>query len=127
VKVLVQEALRRAHAVFVGSVASVTDRAIPLPSRPSMVMRDRKVVMVLERGWKGALRDSVVVFTGNGAGDCGYLFQVGERYLVFAVASDSGAFATGTCTLTQALAGAGKYLRALGEASIRPRANSIRP
>src|SRR6266702_1465656 len=80
VNVLVQEALRRADAVFVGSVASVTDRAIPLPSRPSLVMRDRKIVLVLERRWKGAARDSAFAVTRTRYSDYGHPIQLKEHY-----------------------------------------------
>ena|SRR2546429_9588227 len=129
VKVVVAEGLRKADAVFVGSVASVIDSATPLASRPSMVVHTRRVLLVLERGWKGALSDSLVVWTGNGAGDCGYPFKVGERYLVFAVSSGSAGFSTGVCTLTQPLSKAGRYIRALGDASIHRQrgSESMRP
>jgi len=83
-----------------------------------MIVRTLKVVLIVDRAWKGVVRDSVVIWTGTGSGDCGYPFQVNERYLVFAAAADSGAFSTGICTLTQPLAAAGAYVRALGEASV---------
>ena len=128
-KAMVKAALPRTDAVFIGSVVSVTDRTWPLPSRPSMIVRTRKVVLVLDRAWKGALEDSVVIWTGTGSGDCGYPFQVNERYLVFAAAADSGAFSTGLCTLTQPLDAASEYVRALGDASIHAQhgSDSVRP
>ena len=117
-KAMVKAALPRTDAVFIGSVVSVTDRTWPLPSRPSMIVRTLKVVLIVDRAWKGVLRDSVVIWTGTGSGDCGYPFQVNERYLVFATAADSGAFSTGICTLTQPVATASEYVRALGEAMV---------
>jgi len=128
-KAMVKAALPRTDAVFIGSVVSVTDRTWPLPNRPSMIVRSLKVVLIVDRAWKGVLGDSVVIWTGTGPGDCGYPFQVSERYLVFAAAADSGAFSTGICTLTQPLAAASKYVRALGEATVHVQldSNSRRP
>jgi len=117
-KAMVKAALPRTDAVFIGSVLSVTDRTWPLPTRPSMIVRTLKVVLIVDRAWKGVLTDSVVIWTGTGPGDCGYPFQVNERYLVFAAAADSGAFSTSICTLTQPLAAASEYVRGLGEATI---------
>jgi hypothetical protein len=41
--------------------------------------------------------------TGLGGGDCGYPFEVGKRYRVYAFKNESGEFSTGICSGTRAL------------------------
>jgi hypothetical protein len=43
------------------------------------------------------------VRTGLGGGDCGFRFEVGKRYLVYAFADDSGRLSTGICSGTAML------------------------
>jgi hypothetical protein len=44
------------------------------------------------------------VVTGAGGGDCGFGFEVGERYLVYASRRESGELTTGICSRTNLLA-----------------------
>src|SRR5688572_16530322 len=46
--------------------------------------------------------DIVSVETGSGGGDCGYGFQVGETYLIYANANNTtGTYSTGICNRTR--------------------------
>ena len=115
VKARVKEELRRYDAVFVGSVTSVRDTVVPLfPESPRSEIRVRLAVVALDQSWKGPASTSLVIWTGAGGGDCGYPFEVGRRYLIFALATDSSRLSAHSCSLTQLLDGAGKYVRALG-------------
>jgi hypothetical protein len=60
------------------------------------------------------MTDTVTVWTPDDVGVCGFDFEEGQRYLVFAKARDSLSLSSGLCTGTQALAGAGAHLRVLG-------------
>ena len=120
VKSRVRDELRRYDAVFVGSVTSFTDTLLPfLPEAPQSRIRVRKAVVRLELSWKGPVSDSLVIWTGMGSGDCGYPFEIGERYLVFAIATDSTRLSAHTCSLTQPFEGAGEYIKALGDPRFR--------
>ena len=48
------------------------------------MMPPSKPLIVPSSSWKGALTDTVVVWTPDNEGACGFAFQEGEHYLVFA-------------------------------------------
>src|SRR6267378_269796 len=54
-----------------------------------------------------------VVYTGSGAGDCGYPFVVGTSYLVYAGSGGDGRLSTGTCSGTKPEIISGGILRQL--------------
>lgn len=59
------------------------------------------IVTFTENRWyKGSQRNRVEVETGLGGGDCGFPFELGKRYLVYAYKEDSGRFSTGICSAT---------------------------
>ena len=64
-------------AIFSGVVTSIT------PINTDGV-GERKVSIKVERAYKGIDKNQVEVFTGDGRMDCGFPFEVGERYLVYA-------------------------------------------
>ena len=66
-----------------------------------------------ERAWKGVTESAVTVTTGNGGGDCGYGFEQGKEYLVYAY-GDKESLDTGICTRTQPIIDAYVDLAALG-------------
>jgi hypothetical protein len=83
----------------------------------------RLVVLRIEELFKGAVAPLIVLVTGSGGGDCGYVFEDGKEYLVFAemtsdkrmktVVSSSEVLTTSICTFTQPAAGATALLDAL--------------
>ncbi|HSI34441.1 MAG: hypothetical protein ACAI43_23390 [Phycisphaerae bacterium] len=97
------EAMGKCDAVFLGKVTAVErgDRGI-------------RVTIAVEKSWKGDARAELVVTTGMGGGDCGYGFQQGKSYVVYAYARDTG-LSTGTCSRTCHIDDAGEDLKALGE------------
>ena len=52
------------------------------------------------RWYKGSQQNRVEVETGLGGGDCGFPFELGKRYLVYASKEDSGRLSTGICSAT---------------------------
>jgi hypothetical protein len=56
----------------------------------------------------------VSVDTGTGGGDCGYAFQEGETYLIYARGDKAGRYSTGICDRTRRISEAAEdldYLR----------------
>ena len=63
--------------------------------------------------WKGNLGHSVLVSTAQDGSTCGYGFQLGETYLVYAVGESANLY-TSSCMRTKPLAAAEPDLAALG-------------
>lgn len=79
-----QLALERSDAVFRGVAIDVP----PLPAVSEVPWPDERRVRirVLER-WKGAVPDTAIVYTAWVDGVCGYPFDEGEEYVVYARAA----------------------------------------
>ena len=73
----------------------------------------RTVSFAVKRFYRGKEQDQVSVLTGLGNGDCGYDFQTGARYLVYASNGPSGYWFTSICSGTSAIEDAGNALRLL--------------
>ena len=73
----------------------------------------RKVVIRASRVYRGAEQKSFVVITGLGLGDCGFDFQAGEKYLVYADPIGDGTFFTSICSGTNSLDQSAPALRFL--------------
>ena len=80
------EAIADADAVIEVVPSAVRDTALAVDSSVAgpRNSRYRIYTMLVQRRWKGVKRDSVQIMTGTGGGDCGYRFEVGVRYVVFA-------------------------------------------
>lgn len=105
IKQLITEARNKSSAVFLGTVMAV-DRK---PGDLYVAVRFKT-----EEFWKGALGNEVTVFTGVGRGDCGYKFEVGERYLVYAYRYNDTELGTNICQRTAELIEATLDLKVLG-------------
>ena len=92
--------------VFVGKVLEVI-------SDPRKFHVDVK--FEVERSWKHDTSKQVIVRTGRGGGDCGYHFEVGESYLVYAYRSNENKLETNICQRTRSLVDAKDDLRLLGK------------
>jgi len=72
------------------------------------------------RVYRGPHQQNFTVLTGSGGGDCGYDFDTGKKYLVFADRVGANEFSTNICTPTADVDDSGPYLRYLrGEAPAR--------
>lgn len=106
IKQQVSEARRKSRTVFFGEVVEI----IASPQMPYV-----KVRFIVERSWKGILTEEAIIVTGQGGGDCGYHFEVGESYLVFAYGVDDTKLETNICQRTKVLAEAVLDLKLLGK------------
>ena len=84
------EATWKADVVFVGQVLDITD----LPPAGSLgdprSWYRRRVSLKVTEAFLGSVRESVVVYTGQGGGDCGYAFAVRSTYLIYAYRRPDG-------------------------------------
>ncbi len=105
-----REALGQADAVFAGRVVSVVERREEDPGHPGGPHLEVRIVP--QRRWKGAAGDTVVVRTADNSAACGYAFETGGEYMVYAAGED--ALRVNSCSRTRLLAEAGEDLAALG-------------
>lgn len=85
----VADGLRDADAVFTGTVSGLTDT---------------EATLLVGARFKGEIGRAVTLPTGDGP-DCGYPFEAGRSYLVYArVDGDAGRFRTSICERTAPLA-----------------------
>ncbi len=111
----VSQARSRADAVFAGLVTSVRDTILRRESGEGFTQK--AVTFRIQSGWKGVQSRSVTLLTGWGGGDCGYVFQTGRSYLVYATRRPMGTQSvlwTGICTRTAPTSAASDDLRLLG-------------
>lgn len=102
---MVTKARNKAKAVFSGEVVEVIQN-------PQVFYVEVK--FKVENSWKQARADEVIIRTGRGGGDCGYHFDVGQRYLVYAYGSNETKLETNISQRTRMLADAGEDLRLRG-------------
>lgn len=97
-----------AALVFSGVVENIEASSDP-------AWRERRVTLRVMQWWKGEqLERTIEVHTGLGGGDCGYPFERGQSYLVFASRANGTSY-TGICSGTAALVCVINKLEALGE------------
>ncbi len=111
-----RQALKEAKAVFAGEVISkesfeATDK---FGSQPVV-----RVKFSVGRVWKGVAGAEAVVLTSGYEPACGYHFEKGKKYLVYAYPDrwGLGGLETGICNRTRGLAEAARDLRAIGKGS----------
>lgn len=107
----------QADAVFAGRVLSI--EPITESARNPLFSRKRVRFQVRE-AWRGGVQGVVEIRTGAGGGDCGYQFERGETYIVYARAHD-GMLSTSICARTRKLAQAAEDLEYL-KTALRPSA-----
>ncbi len=108
----VHEAYERATLVFEGRFINNEgdERDYALPHN-----------FLVSRIWTGPFVSSVTVYTGRGGGDCGYPFEGGHSYLVYAHYVDPGeVFSTNICSRTRPIESAGEDVAALGAGRVPP-------
>lgn len=100
-------------AVFLGTVQTIS--SIEVTDDPAYPPYPRRIVrFAVTRAFKGVQGTSVEVTTGAGGGDCGFKFEKGGRYLVYARRTKDGSrLATSICSRTRPVATAAEDLRYL--------------
>ena len=87
-----------ASAVFLGTVTS-SKNANPKPGQDNFYRRAFQ--FTVDKSFRGVEGTEVEVRTGYGGGDCGYGFEIGRQYLVYAYKDDSNRLVTGVCSRTR--------------------------
>lgn len=81
--------------------------------------RTKSVLFAVQNTWKGINETQVIITTGLGGGDCGYEFEEGKEYLVYAfesrMYSEEEKLVTIICDRTTLLNSAEEDLSILGE------------
>jgi len=111
-------------AVFSGQVTEIKDTPVKLASKnddkSDFMFRKRTVRLAVSESFRGIEERWVELETGMGGGDCGFTFETGQSYLVYAYRNqETGKLGTGICTRTQLLSKATddlEYFRGLKDA-----------
>jgi|GEM_PF-3166502 len=90
---------QEADAVFAGRVTASSIETSGQPRWSHYVVR----FAVIE-GFSGVTGRTIDIRTGLGRGDCGYRFETGKSYFVYASRSKDGVLRTSICTATKSLA-----------------------
>lgn len=112
---IVRQELSRSDAVFTGEVIYI-DRPRLVPSSVDPM----EVTLRVFETWKGAARETLALRTAVSDASCGYPFDRGGRYLVFASEGtthgekEEKELEVGLCGSTEPLSEAGPALGALG-------------
>ncbi len=126
-----------AAAVFSGTVTSIVDRGsfnfldevrtwFGLPHQ-SPGGDSRQVTLTVADSWKGVTETPVTIGTGYGDADCGFSFNVGGQYLVYAY-DNQGRLATNMCLRTAELSQVPAdltYLQTLPTLTVTPAASAL--
>ncbi len=104
------------------------DRLLPRPAEPTDMHSyygryGLDVTLEIRAAWKGPAKGTLHVFTGSGAGDCGFRFQPGATYLLYATAGN-GFLTTSICHRTAPAATAGDDVQTLDRLTSRLSATS---
>lgn len=106
-----------ASTVFVGTVTFSTTTKV---NESRSEFRKRLVRFHVDRSLRNIEASEVEIATGIGGGDCGYGFQLGGQYLVYAYLNNDKTLETNICTRTRQLSDATadlEYIRGLSKAT----------
>lgn len=116
-----QQSLSNSQAVFAGRVIDVIQ---PNPvetqnsrRRQTSSSEEIKVIFEVSKVWKGRRKPQLIVMTSNSSASCGYSFQKGQEYLVYA-SSQASRLTTGLCSGTKLLSEASTDLAVLGQGNL---------
>ena len=108
------EALEESYLVFLGEVIRIDTVLIDIGGGSTYPMHN--VIFQANLTWKGVDSSPVEVLTATNSAACGYYFEVGVRYLVYAyLYGDDNKPETGICTRTKPFSRAAEDLTALGD------------
>ena len=110
------EARHKAKAVLMGRVLNVDS--------PDELFY-RKVTVEVYSAWKGSRTEKITIFTGRG-GNCGYTFEVGATYLIYAYQYNGSSLGTNICQRTKKVDDASVDLRYLGKPEFKARVHNSR-
>jgi hypothetical protein len=108
--------ISQSPVIFEGRAEKIEFQGWPIKPQPGRTVQVKSNIRVTFSGariYRGDARNEFAVETGLGLGDCGYHFEQGQSYLVYAWIEDSGSLSTGICSGTTPLDYAGAALRLL--------------
>lgn len=108
------EELGKATAVFSGKVVDRDETAVVYSSADPV-----RVTFQVYTVWKGPVCEAIIVTTAYSEVSCGYEFEDGKEYLVYAHGSADN-LEVSLCSRTQSLMGANQDLSELGNGLIPP-------
>lgn len=98
------EAFSKASAVFVGRAVSAAMQQEGKDEKGNKVIwLGGTIHFAVEKTYSGGIGKDVDIHSGTGGGDCGYFFEMGEVYVVYAYGNSKDGFSTGICTRTNRL------------------------
>ncbi len=107
------KALAGATAVFTGTVVDIKE-PFRKPFRPMNSLDLVEVTFQVGTMWKGPLDKTLMASTAASGASCGFRFQEGYDYIVYAWGEESDLWA-GLCSRTGSLSHAAEDLKQLGE------------
>ena len=120
-------------AIFTGTVTGMMDPGplrVPAgaPAAAPLFFPQRKVRIDITEALTGLDRNQkeIEIETGLGGGDCGYGFQRGLEYIVYASKRPGGGFSTGICSPTRPLEKAAEDLKYFHQLERAPPVAEIR-
>ncbi|HYR90903.1 MAG TPA: carboxypeptidase regulatory-like domain-containing protein [Terriglobia bacterium] len=131
-------------AVFTGTVVEITEPSLVVPPQtgastsgrqtvndprqPQLPWPKRIIRMKLGEAFTGVdpAAKEVEIATGRGGGDCGYPFEAGVDYVVYAYRNPEGKLETGICNRTRALAQASEDVAYFHSIAAAPPTGEIR-
>lgn len=115
----VQENKSRSDAVFEGTAVSVKSSSFSLFGSPAKTV---KAGFQVNEIWKGHVAPFIEVLTAGSGETCGYEFQEGERYLVYAAATGNS-LEVSLCSGTILTSEANEQMTLLGSGSLPPQSD----
>jgi len=100
-------------AVFAGKVLAVATGIEVMGDDEDDVWPRRHFTFEVSQQYRGHVQPKTIISTGFGGGDCGFEFEIGDTYLVYADIEDNGALETSICHRTRHIKYAGTDLRYL--------------
>lgn len=111
-----EEGFSEAQAVFRGEVIGIKENSGFLGNGYG-----KTVLFAVKETWKGPSEKEFSILTGDGGGDCGVAFVIGQDYLVYANLSDmykEQSWSTTICSPTKELGAATKDLAVFGQGQV---------
>ena len=89
----VENSYKTASAVFSAEVIEISQQ----PNVYNVIIK-----LKVSKSWKRINSQEIILTTGRGGGDCGYRFEIGKKYLVYAY-GERNDLGTGICSRTDLL------------------------
>jgi hypothetical protein len=100
---------------FTSSSAVFTGEVTKIEKNKSTPFRGLEVTLKVKKLWKGEPEETVKVHTAGSSAACGYPFQLGKTYLVYAVSDEADPMRVSLCSRTALLDEAKEDLNYLGK------------